>query len=179
MRKIATKFESRSKASRPITEHVADIIHRKVDASYELNNPRYGASHLCLKCNIDINKLSEDKIEKLRVEVSSRFGQRIPGGDGPCACIICERATLNGPHWIAFVKMWKNSLCRPRSTTSKKSAWCDICLTEVTSRGNSKVKISLDKGKESLKWLRLTRMSSRSSPCAALISSTGTTFAVT
>ena len=128
--------ESGSKASRPITEHVADIIRRKVDARYELNNPCYGAS-LCLKCNIDINKLGEDKIEKLRVELSSRFGESIPrgrrGGDGACACIICERATLNGPRWLAFVKMWKNSPGRPSSTTAQKSVRCNICFTEVTS----------------------------------------------
>ena len=125
--------ESGSKASRPISERVADIIRRKVDATFELNDPRYGAS-LCLKCDIDINKLGEEKIEKLRVEVSSKFGERIPrSGDGACACIICERATLNGPRWIAFVKMWKSSVGRPSTAGKNKIVRCNICLTEVMS----------------------------------------------
>ena len=130
--------ESGNKASCPVSPRVAEIIRTKVDASYELNNSRYAAS-LCTACDIDINKLGQNKIEKLRYEKSSKFGDTIPlnlRSDGPadiCHCIICERATLNGTRWLAFRKMWKKTPGRPSTNAGgdNKSVRCNICLTEV------------------------------------------------
>ena len=130
--------ESGQKGSRPITPRVADLIRSKVDRNYELNNSRYGAS-LCKRCNIDIHLLEQEKIEKLRVGKSERFGERVPfnlrsdGDADKCRCIICERATLSGGRWNAFVKMWTTRPGRPSNNDSgnTKSVRCNTCLTEV------------------------------------------------
>ena len=130
--------ESGNKASCPVSPRVAEIIRTKVDASYELNNSRYAAS-LCTACDVDINLLGKNKIQKLRFNKSSKFGETIPlnlRSDGPadiCHCIICERATLNGTRWLAFRKMWKKTPGRPSTNAGgdNKSVRCNICLTEV------------------------------------------------
>ena len=127
--------ESGEKASRPINDRVETIIRERVDGEFSLLDPRYGAS-LCLKCDIDINKLGKNKIET--VYKSERFGEHMNmqlRSDSECKCLICSRATLQGLDWIKFRKQWKNKPGRPSTKNNVPASGdrrrCNTCFTEV------------------------------------------------
>ena len=125
------------KASVPISGKVARIISEKVDGDFSLSDPRFGAA-LCVKCDINIHLLEKHSVES--VYVSARFGEEIPlqlRSDHHCKCLICARATLNGPEWMRFRKNWINkkpgrpSTKNPASSQTVDRRRCSKCFTEV------------------------------------------------
>ena len=125
------------KASVPISGKVARIISEKVDGDFSLSDPRFGAA-LCVKCDINIHLLEKHSVES--VYISARFGEDIPlqlRSDHHCKCIICARATLNGPEWMRFRKKWINkkpgrpSTKNPASSQTGDRRRCSKCFTEV------------------------------------------------
>ena len=128
------------KPKRLLSATQADVISFRLLPTFSLSdfNSPIG---ICPGCHTALDKLKHGKVDS--IYTSEQFGtakvSRKDLKEGKCSCLICERASLNGPAWKLFVKEWneKRNGSVKKKTKSDEFPLCPICLSEVKFRSIS------------------------------------------